>query len=171
MVALAAAAGFCPDIVFCDIGMDGISGIDVAKSLRGDQRFDGTGPYSGDRLGRRKGFTPNLQSGIRFPSDEACQPRFDRKNHFRPSTCVSNDRATGVSTYRAPIALPQCGPLAGNYKYTLEPLWVHPLKQCVRIVAPDVAPLPSRLHPPHPLSRLCHRHEPMTSSTPLIDTK
>jgi CheY-like chemotaxis protein len=39
---LAAAIEFVPDVVFCDIGMPGMSGIDVAKALREDERFMST---------------------------------------------------------------------------------------------------------------------------------
>ncbi|HVL57908.1 MAG TPA: response regulator, partial [Burkholderiaceae bacterium] len=40
--ALAAAAEFMPDVVFCDLGLPGVSGHDVAASVRSDPRFAAT---------------------------------------------------------------------------------------------------------------------------------
>jgi signal transduction histidine kinase len=66
--ALAAVADFAPDIVFCDIGMPGMNGHEVASRLRGDPRHAGTvlvaltgwGSEDDKRRTQRSGFDHHL---------------------------------------------------------------------------------------------------------------
>jgi CheY-like chemotaxis protein len=68
MQAMALAARFCPDLIFLDIGMPGLSGYDLAQVLRADSRFaelpivavTGYGRREDKERAREAGFTAHL---------------------------------------------------------------------------------------------------------------
>ena len=81
--ALAAADEFAPEVVFCDIGMPGMDGHQVASRLRADQRhartvlvaLTGWGTEDDKRKSQRAGFDFHLVKPVSVDAVEALLAR------------------------------------------------------------------------------------------------
>ena len=82
--ALTAAARFCPDFAFLDIGLPQMSGYDLARGIRAPVVRADDLADRGDRLGPGKGPPAGLRGRLRPPHGQAGALRADRGNPQQP---------------------------------------------------------------------------------------
>ncbi len=82
--ALAAAARFCPDYAFLDIGLPHMSGYDLARGIRKPAVRRADGADRGHRLGPGKGPPAGVRGRLRPSHGQAGALRADRGNPGQP---------------------------------------------------------------------------------------